>query len=170
MDGAVHHDADQDEGDEHTRGPAVRQRRAAADEETGADGASDGDHLEMSSLQTPLQGGVGGIGRGILHIVDLAVGAGMDLRRGMCVRIASEAVDEARRPGGLVWCMSAVLSVVVGDILARGTRGGILSLADVLVIALILELHPGLAGGEKTSSSRSAARQQETLRHMEKGK
>nr|POE51503.1 hypothetical protein CFP56_25710 [Quercus suber] len=144
MDGAVNHDADEDEGDEQTRGTTIRQRAATTDEEPSPDRTSDGDHLQMSSFQTPLQRRVGrGGGSGIFNIVGLAVSAYMLRRSLMRVGIALEAVDESRGPRCFVWCVSAVLGIVLGCIFARSTRRCVLSLFDDLMVALVLGLHPG---------------------------
>lgn len=50
VDHVEHHDADDDEVDEQAAGPAVGEGAARADEEAGADGAADGDHVQVAAL------------------------------------------------------------------------------------------------------------------------
>ncbi|KAH9811192.1 hypothetical protein Tdes44962_MAKER10402 [Teratosphaeria destructans] len=115
VDGAVHHDADEDEGDEEGGGPALGQGAAAADEQAGADAAADGDHLQVTALEV----GELAVASAALDVEDAAVGADGALGGGVGIGVALEAVDEARGPGGAVFLVMAIFGGEGGGAFGR---------------------------------------------------
>ena len=102
------------------------------------DGASDRNHLHVARFQLPGQARVGGVGGGS-GMVKVAAGDGLLLLSDGGIRVAPEAVDEARRPG-----RRRPGSLVPGLALSwrTGRRvGGLLGTNVLLGVAPVFERH-----------------------------
>lgn len=64
------------------------------------DRTTDGNHLQMTALQPPLQRRVGRVGRSVLDIEDITIGSSVITPRDLRIGIALEAVNDAPAQAG----------------------------------------------------------------------